>query len=52
MEESRLDKEGMARYLQSRVRLVLRSRLNDAGYLMIVIYKHLPNCPGKVLQIP
>jgi hypothetical protein len=43
---------GMARYLQSRVRLVLRSRYYEGSYLMFVMFKNLVSCQGKVLQIP
>jgi hypothetical protein len=41
----------MAQYLQSRVRLVKRSRYDDERYYMFVIFKHLLHCPDKVLQI-
>jgi hypothetical protein len=43
---------GMARYLQSRVRLVLRSRYDEGSYLMFVMFKDLVSCQGKGLQIP
>jgi hypothetical protein len=41
----------MAQYLQSRVRLAERSRYDDERHWMTMIFKHLPNCPDKVLQI-